>query len=163
RTRVDFRLLRMSELLWTRERWSSDETRLSFFGVAFRLSAPDLGNAVVDDFNNQRAARIGLEHDIGWFDIAMHDAALFSGGQRARGLLNHFKRQGKRHWTFATNPGLERFALDQFHDVETFAVLLSVMTHTRDVRMMDLRGCSCLAQEARTYAGNSRNSPVDYL
>src|SRR4029077_10386638 len=37
------------------------------------------------------------------------------------------------------------------------------MTHTRDVRMMDLRGCSCLAQEARPYAGNSRNSPVDYL
>ena len=84
-----------SELLWTRERRSSDETRLSFFGVAFRLSAPDLGNAVVDDFNNQRAARIGLEHDIGWFDIAMNDAARFRRRQCARGLLNHFKCQGQ--------------------------------------------------------------------
>src|SRR4029077_18515634 len=37
------------------------------------------------------------------------------------------------------------------------------MTHTRDVRMMDLRGCSCLAQEARPYAGNFRNAQVDYL
>jgi hypothetical protein len=29
--------------------------------------------------------------------------------------------------------------------------------------MMDLRGGSCLTQEARPYAGNFRNSPVDYL
>ena len=47
--------------------------------------------------------------------------------------------------------------------VISFAILLSIMTHTRDVRMMDLRGCSCLAQEARPNAGNFRNSPVDYL
>ena len=71
--------------------------------------------------------------------------------------------QRERHWTFATNLGLERFALDQFHDVETFAVLLPVMTHTRDVRVMDLRGCSRLAQEARPYARNFRNVSVDYL
>ena len=76
----------------------------------------------------------------------------------ARGLFNHFKCKRERHWTFATNFGLERFALDQFHDVETFAVLLSVMTHTRDVRVMDLRGCSRLAQEARPYARNFRNA-----
>ena len=93
----------------------------------------------------------------------MHDAARFRRRQCARGLLNHFKSQRKRHWTFATNPGLERFALDQFHDIETLAVLFTVVSDTRDVRMMDLRGCSCLAQEARPYAGNFRNAPVDYL
>src|SRR6266545_3761485 len=123
-----------------RERRSSDETRLSLFGVAFHLSAPDLGNAVVDDFNNQRAARIGLEHDIGWFDIAMNDAACFRRRQCARGLLNHFECQRERHWALTPDLGLKRFALDQFHNVKTFTLLFAVVTDTRDVRMTNLRG-----------------------
>src|SRR5260370_2113322 len=93
----------------------------------------------------------------------MNDAACFCRRQCARGLLNYFQCNGKRHWTFATNPGLERFALDQFHDVETFAVLLSVMTDTRDFRMMDLRGCSCLPQAARPDSGPFGNSQCCYL
>ena len=79
----------------------------------------------------------------------MHNAACFRGCQCARGLFNHFECQRERHWTIATNPRFERFAFDQFHDVETFAVLLAVMTDTRDIRMMDLRGCSRFTQEAR--------------
>ena len=71
------------------------------------------------------------------------------------------KRQRERHWTFAPHFGLERFAFDQFHDVETFAVLFSVVTHSRDVRMVDLRGCARFAQETRSDAGHLRHLSVD--
>ena len=78
----------------------------------------------------------------------------FRGGQRARSLLNHFKRQRERHWTFATDPGLERFAFDQLHDVETFTVLFAVVTDARDIRMTDLRGRARFAQETRSGSGH---------
>src|SRR4029077_9831414 len=159
-SRIDFRLLRRSELLWARERRSSDETRLSFFGAAFRFSAHDLGNSVVDDFNNQPAARIRFEHDVGRLDVAMHNAALFRGGQRARGLLNHFQRQREWHRTFAPHFGFERFAFDQFHDVETFALLFAVMSDARDTGMTDLRGRARFAQETRSDSGHLRDLSV---
>jgi len=41
----------------------------------------------------------------------------------------------------------ERFAFDQFHDIETLTVLLAVMTDARDIRMTDLRGRARFTQE----------------
>src|SRR5207248_5104186 len=157
RTRVDFRLLRRSELLWAREGRSSDETRLSFFGAAFRFSAHDFGNAVVDNFNNQRAARIGLEHDVCWFDVAVNHAARFRGGQCARRLFDYFESDCERQRTFAPDFGFERFAFDQFHDIETLTVLLAVMADARDIRMTDLRGGARFAQETRSDSRHLRD------
>src|SRR5205085_2307136 len=93
----------------------------------------------------------------------MRNAALFRGGQRARGLFNYFKRQREWHWTFAPHFGLERFAFDQFHDVKTFTVLFAVMTDARDVRMMNLRGRARFAEETRSDSGHLRDFSVDDL
>src|SRR5436853_1485787 len=149
-----------SELLWARERRSSDETRLSFFGAAFCFRVEDLSDAVVDDFNNQRAARIRFEHDVGRLDVAMHHTALFGGGQRARSLLDHFKRQRELHRTFAADLGFERFAFDQLHDIETLTVLLAVMTDARDIGMTDLGGRPRFTQETRSDSGHLRDFSV---
>ena len=90
----------------------------------------------------------------------MHNAALFRGGQRARGLLNHFERQSERHRTFASDLGFERFAFDQLHDVETLTVLFAIMTDARDVRMMNLRGRARFTQETRSDSGHLRDFSV---
>src|SRR4029077_18204649 len=72
----------------------------------------------------------------------------------------HFKRQRERHRTFASDLGLERFAFDQFHDVETLTVLLAVMTDARDVRMMNLCSGARFAQETRSDSGHLRDFSV---
>src|SRR5438094_6298596 len=161
RTRIDFRLFRRSELLWARERRSSDETRLSFFGAAFRFRVEDFSDAVINYFNNRRAAAwIRLQHDIRWLDVAVHHAARFRGAQCARRLFDYFERDCERHWTFATDLSFERFAFDQFHDIETLTVLLAVMTHARDIRMTDLRGRARFAQETRSDSRHLRDFSV---
>src|SRR5207253_11398770 len=128
--RIDLPLFGRSELLGTGEGWGSNESRLSLLGAAFYFRVEDLSDAVVDDFNNQRAARIRFEHHVGRLDVAMHNAACFSGGERACTLLNHFKRGTERHRALTPDLGLKRFALDQFHNVKTFTVLFPVVTDT---------------------------------
>jgi len=90
----------------------------------------------------------------------MHHTALFGGGERARSLFNHFERQRERHRTFAPHFGLERFAFDQLHDIETLTVLLAVMTDTRDIRMTDLGGRPRFTQETRSDSGHLRDFSV---
>src|SRR5438094_3873537 len=161
RTRIDFRLFRRSELLWARERRSSDETRLSFFGAAFRFRVEDFSDAVINYFNNGRAAAwIRLQHDIRWLNVPVHHTVRFGGGQRARRLFDYFERQRQRHRTFAPHFGLERFAFDQFHDIETLTVLLAVMTDARDIGMTDLRGRARFAQETRSDSRHLRDLSV---
>src|SRR6266550_1388976 len=147
-----------SELLWARERRSSDETRLSFFGAAFCFRVEDFRDAVINHFNNGRAAAwIRLEHDIRWLDVAVNHAARFRGGQCARRLFDYFESDCERQRTFAPHFGFKRFALDQLHDIETLTVLLAVMTDARDVRMTDLRGRARFTQEARSDSGHLRD------
>src|SRR5436190_24007507 len=93
RSRIDFHLFGWSELLGTGEGWGPNESRLSLLGTAFCFRVEDFSDAVIDDFNNQRAARIRFEHDVGRLDVAMHNVALFRAGHSALGLLNHFKLQ----------------------------------------------------------------------
>src|SRR5258708_29102887 len=138
RTGIDFHLLRRSELLWARERRSPDETRLSFFSTTFCFRVEDFSDAVINHFNNGRAAAwIRLQHDIRWLDIPVHHTAHFRGGQCARRLFDCFERLRERHGAIAANPRFERFAFDQLHDVETLTVLLAVMTDARDIGMTD--------------------------
>src|SRR4029077_11921432 len=134
-----FPLFGGNKLLGTGEGWGSDESSLSLLGTAFCFRVEYLSDAVINYFDDWCTPRVGLEHDVGRLDVAMHHTALFGGGQRARSLLNHFQRGRERHRTFATNLGFERFACDQRHDVETFAILFAIVTDARDIRMMDLR------------------------
>src|SRR5438132_7288936 len=93
----------------------------------------------------------------------MHNAACFGGGERTCTLLNHFKRETERHRALTPNIGLKRFALDQFHDIETLTILLAVMTDTRDIRMVNLRSGARFSEETRAHAGISRRRPVDHF
>src|SRR5207302_10250305 len=106
------------------------------------------------------AARIALEHDVRRFDIAMDNAARFGGSQSARNLLDNFQRERKRQWTFSSDFGLECFALDQLHHIEAFAILFAVVTHARDVRMMNLCGRARFAQETRSDSGHLRDFSI---
>src|SRR4029077_11743272 len=74
-----------------------------------------------------------------------------------------FERERQRHWTFAMDLGLERFAFDQLHNVETFAVVFTVMTDPRDIWMMNLRSGAGFTQEARSRPGILCDSSVDYF
>src|SRR6266404_2777176 len=87
RTRIDPHFSRVRKLLWTCKSRSADETGLRLFGTASCFRVEDLSDAVVDDFNNQRAARIRFEHDVGRLDVAMHHTARFCRSQCARSLF----------------------------------------------------------------------------
>src|SRR4029453_674587 len=93
RTRIEPRFCRLSKLLWTCKSRSADETGLRLFRTAFRLRRQNFRDPIINYFNNGSAARIRLQHDIGWFNVAMHNAARFSGRQRARDLFNYFQRE----------------------------------------------------------------------
>src|SRR5712692_2027139 len=93
----------------------------------------------------------------------VHDTARFGGSQRTRRLLDNFQRECKRQWTFPPDFGLERFAFDQLHDVEAFAVLLAVMTDPRDVWMMNVRSGAGFTQKARPDTGSLRDFPINHF
>src|SRR5712692_7999900 len=160
RTRIAPRFSRLSKLLWTCKSRSADETGLRLFRTAFRLRRQNFRDPIINYFNNGSAARIRLQHDIGWFNVAMDNAACLGGSQRARNLVNHFKRETERHRALTPDLGLKRFALDQFHNVKTFTVLFAVVTDTRDVRMTNLRGRARFAQETRSDSGHLRDLSV---
>src|SRR5439155_12091998 len=148
----------------TGESRSSNETGLSLFGTGFRVRRQNFRHAVINHFNNGRAAAwIRFEHDIRWLDVPVHDTARFGGSQSARNLLDNFQRERKRQWTFPPDFGLECFALDHFHHIEAFAVLFTVMTDPRDVWMVNVRSGAGFTQEARARPGILCDSSVDYF
>src|SRR5262249_12485225 len=97
------------------------------------------------------------------FDVAMHNTARFCGDQRTRGLLNYFQCQGKRHWPITAHTGFECFALDKLHGIETFAILLSVISHPGNIWMMNIRDCARFAKESGSRAGILRRLAIDNL
>src|SRR4029077_18348987 len=161
RTRIDPRFSRLSKLLWTSKSRSADETGLCLFGTEFRVRRQNFRHAVINDFNNRPAAAwIRLQHDIRWLDVSVHDTARFGGSQSTRNLLDNFQCERKRQWTFPPDFGLECFAFDQLHDVETLTVLFAVVTHARDIWMMNLRGRARFAQETRSDSRHLRDFSV---
>src|SRR5262249_826821 len=93
----------------------------------------------------------------------MHYPTDFCDSQRARGLFNHFQREGERHWPITAHTGFQRFALDQFHGIEALTVLLSVVSHAGDIWMMNVRSCACLAQKTRPRPGILSHASADDL
>src|SRR5262245_18318436 len=93
----------------------------------------------------------------------MHDTARFRSRESACGLLNYIQSHGERHWSIAPYTRFKRFAFDEFHSIETLAVLFSIINHASNIRMMNVRSCSRLAQKTRTCVGISRHFPVDDL
>ena len=91
----------------------------------------------------------------------MHYTANFCDSQRARGLLNHFQSERQWHWPIAANTSLERFAFDQFHGIETLAVLLSIKGDSSDIRMMNIRSRARFAQKTRSRTGILRHAAIN--
>ena len=71
-----------------------------------------------------------------------------SAAARARRLLHDLERTGERHRSLAADALLERFALDQLHDVKALALLLAVVSDAGDVWMMYGGGAASLQQDA---------------
>src|SRR5260370_17793621 len=152
------------KLFRTGESRSSNKTRLSLLGTGFYFRIKDFSDAVINHFNNGRtAAWIRLQHDIRWLDVAMHYTARFCGRERTRSLLDYFEREWEGEGSFAADLGFERFAFDQLHHIEAFAILFAVMTHARDVRMMNLRSRARFTQKARPYAGSLSDFPINHF
>src|SRR4029077_10128544 len=161
RARIDFPLFGRSELLGTGEGWRSNESRLSLLGTAFCFWIKDFSDAVINHFNNRRAAAwIRLQHNVGGFDIAMHHAAGFGCRQGARNLLDDFQCQPKRQRTFTSYFAFKCFALDELHHVETLTGFFAIMTDPRDIRMADLRGRPRFTQKTRSDSGHLRDFSV---
>jgi hypothetical protein len=93
----------------------------------------------------------------------MHYAADFCDSQRARGLFNYLQGKSERHWPIAAHTGFERLALDQFHRIETLAVLFTIKSHPSDIGMMNVRSRTRFAEKTRPRAGILGHLPVDDL
>src|SRR4029077_7376252 len=64
---------------------------------------------------------------------------------------------------FTPDARFERLSLHQFHDIETLAILFSIVTDSRDIRMVNLRSGARFAEETRAHAGIFRRRPVDHF
>src|SRR6478672_3734597 len=114
-------MLNAGKLLWTGKSRGTDEACLGLLDARLLLRPHYFRNPIINQLYCEGPAGVGFEHDVGWLDVAMHHAACFRGCQRARGLLNYLQRESERHWTITANTCFQRFALDQFHGVETLA------------------------------------------
>ena len=86
-----------------------------------------------------------------------------SRSQCARSLFCYFQGEGERHWPFTPDARLERLSLDQFHDIKTLAILFSIVTDLRDIRMVNLRSGARFAEETRASAGIFRHCAIDHF
>src|SRR6516162_345141 len=93
----------------------------------------------------------------------MHDAAGFCSHQGACSLFNHIQCEAERHSSITTHTRFERFAFDQFHRVETLAILFAVICHSSHVRMTNVRGRTRFAQKTRSRARVLRDFAIDNL
>src|SRR6476646_1816516 len=91
----------------------------------------------------------------------MHDATGFCSHQSARGLFNYVQRKWERQGSVTAYTRFERFALDQFHRVETLAILFAVICHSSHVWMTNVRGRTRFAQKTRPRPGVLRNLAID--
>ena len=160
---VDACLPNAGELFRAGKGGRANEVRLGLLGGEFHFRGQDFSDAVINHFDYERAGRVELEHDIGWLNVPMHHTAGFRRSQGSHSLLNHFECQRERQWPVAANPRFERFAFDQLHDIETLAVLFTVVTDARNIRMANLRGSTRFPQETRARSGISRRASVDYF
>src|SRR5512132_555209 len=93
----------------------------------------------------------------------MHDTAGFRSGESARRLLDYIQRDGERHPAIAAHTRFERFAFDQFHRVETLAILLAVIRHPGNIWVTNVRRRTRFAQKARSRARILRDLAIDDL
>src|SRR5207248_3188560 len=147
--RVNRHLPSTGELLWTGKSRRAEKARLSLLRSRLYLSSHYFRYSIVDELYPERLARIGFQHQVRWLDVAMHHTAYFRSSQCERSLLNYLQGESERHRPITTNTGFECFPLDQLHRIETLAIPLSVKSHPRNIRMMNVRSGARFAQKTR--------------
>ena len=93
----------------------------------------------------------------------MHNATGFCSHQSARGLFNYVQHKWERQGSVTAYTRFERFALDQFHRVETLAILFAVICHPSHIWMTNVRRRSRFAQKTRPCARVLRDFAIDNL
>jgi hypothetical protein len=78
-------------------------------------------------------------------------------------LDGYVERQRRCQWPFPSHAFFERLSLHKLHDIEALAVLLAVISDSRDIGMMKSRRRTCFAQESRPSGGIACPLRVDDL
>src|SRR5207247_10131223 len=94
----------------------------------------------------------------------MHHTAHFRGSECERGLLDYFQSNSEGHWPITAHTVFQRFALDQFHGIETFADLLAVTSDQSKIWMM--KACRRVGVAQKTGSGDENvrdNSIGQYI
>ena len=86
----------------------------------------------IEKFN----AIVAADHDVGGFDVAMHDAAIVGVGEAREDLLNVVKPGRESHWGGAEF-GAQGKPLDEFHDHDKFAVVTKGGVEFGDIRVVE--------------------------
>src|SRR6266566_2723860 len=105
----------------------------------------------IDDFDFQLyCLSIGpSDHDIARLQVAVDQTLGRRRNQRPRHLNRDFESQFRLEWTLSPNEGFQGFALNQFHRVIAAIDFRrsAELKYASDIRMLQCRRRSCLAQE----------------
>ena len=102
-----------------------------------------LGQTEVEDLDRA----VGAARDVGRLQVAVHDALLVRGFERAANLAGHQDCFSDRQWTLG-DPVLERESVDQFEDQHRVALVLLQAVDRGDVGMTQRREELRLAPES---------------
>jgi hypothetical protein len=97
-----------------------------------------LRDAEVQELRCHSAGCSTHQHHIGWFQIAVHDAAPMRAIERVGDLDRHAQRLVDLHRTGAKSIG-QRLSLEVFHDEELDATVDADVVQRADVRMIQRR------------------------
>ena len=116
-------------------------------GHVLALAERSLGQTEVDDLGDHLIVFVD-EHKVRGLDIAMHEAVLRGGIQRACHLGGDLQRYFRGQRAFPLDDSLQSLAIDKLHGVKPCVPLGAQVEHGRHVPMAQLRGGARLADES---------------
>ena len=113
-------------------------SRQRHLGFGDRARNPEVGHL---------HASVAREQDVPWLDVAMDDPARMRGRQGSRDLGRDASRLPRRQGAGPAYDGREVFAVDELHDDERTGLVLAVVKHRHDVRVVEGSGGLGLVSE----------------
>src|SRR5436190_4952033 len=93
----------------------------------------------------------------------MHNTTDFCSHKSACRLLDYIQGDGELHRSIPAHARFKRFAFDQFHRVETLAILFAVIDHPSNIWVTNIRSRTRFAQKTRSRARVLRDLAIDDL